>query len=79
MTAKKRSTGVTRELSALRKMIEKLAKSNESKKIKAQVKKVFKTGKKEGLEKTRSLRGDLAKGLKAISKELNKIAGSIEK
>lgn len=79
MTTKKRSVGVAKELAALRKMIEKLAKSSESKKIKDQVKKVLKAGKKEGLEKTRSLRGDLAKGLKAISKELNKIAGSIEK
>jgi len=79
MTDKKRGAGVARELAALRNMIEKLAKSGESRKIKDQVKKVFKVGKKEGLQKTRSLRGNLAKGLKAVSKELNKIAGSIEK
>ena len=79
MTAKRKGAGVAKELAALRKMIQKLAKSSESKKIKDQVKKVLKAGKKEGLEKTRSLRGELAKGLKAISKELNKIAGSIEK
>lgn len=63
-------------------MIEKLvrdtANSRQTAQIKNQAKKVFNAGKKEGLEKSKNLRVDLARGPKAISKELEKIACAVD-